>query len=184
MALTVPYISPSVYGKGVENTITGDSCYLAVVLLDNENKVLATSAIFNANGSTTAALTADNAGYYKAATDGSGNGFTFNNKVLKIPTIPYTSTRSVTDSSKQASKFAVLYIKSDDTVSKVEAYEGSGYFKYPNFAKSDEISTDTSYGTSKHPLIAGSLSGNPTVNVDSNFRLTSTTITFTETTVN
>lgn len=183
MALTVPHISPSVYEKGVENTITGDSCYLAVVLLDNTNKVLATSAIFNASGSTTAASTVDGANYYKAAD--SGNGFTFSGKVLTIPTIPYTSTRSVTDSSKQASKFAVLYIGNEDTaVNKTEAYEGSGYFKYPNFTKNDEINNNTPYGTSKHPLIAGSLSGNPTVNIDSNFRLTSTTITFTETTVN
>lgn len=182
MALTVPYISPSVYEKGVENTITGNSCYLAVVLLDNDNKVLATSAIFNTNGSTTAASTADNADYYKAA--GDGNGFIFNGKVLTIPAIPYTSTRSVTNSSKQAGKFAVLYIKSDDTVSKAEAYDGSGYFKYPNFTEEDKIDTATPYGSSKHPLIAGSLSGNPIVNTDSNFRLTSTTITFTETTVN
>lgn len=182
MALTVPYISPSVYEKGVANTITGDSCYLAVVLLDSDNKILATSAIFNAGGSTTAASTADGANYYKAAS--SGNGFTFSGKILTTPTIPYTSTRSVTDSNKQASNFAVLYIKSDDTVNKAEAYDGSGYFNYPNFAKDDEISTDTPYGNSRHLLIAGSLSGNPIVNTDSNFRLTSTTITFTETTVN
>lgn len=182
MALSVPYISPSVYEKGVENTITGDNCYLAVVLLDEDNKVLATSAIFNANGSTTAAANADGANYYKAASG--GNGFTFNNKVLTIPTIPYTSTKSVTSSNKSASRFAVLYIKDSDPVNNVEAYDDSGYFKYPNFTAGDEITTDTSYGTSKHPLIAGSLSGNPIVNTDSNFRLTSTTITFTETTVN
>lgn len=179
--LTVPYISPSVYEKGVENTITGNGCYLAVVLLDDENKVLATSAIFNASGSTTAAENEGDANYYKAASD--GNGFTFNNKVLTIPTIPYTSTKSVTNSNKQASRFAVLYIKDGDTATNAEAFDDSGYFKYPSFGAGDEITPDTNYGTSKHPLIAGSLSGNPIVNTDSNFRLTSTTITFTETTV-
>lgn len=178
--MTVPYISPLVYKNGIENTITGDGCRLAVVLLDNNDEVLATSAIINSSGSVTAATSSNDATYYKA-TSGNGNGFILDDKVLTIPTIPYTSTKSVTNSNTNATKFAVLRI-AENSETAGAAYEGSGYFKYPNLTGTT-ISGITSYETSGYPLIVGSLTGNPVVNVDSNFRLTSTTITFTETTV-
>lgn len=167
MAISIPSIHSNVYGNGVLNSLNANK-KLAVVLLENGNseQVLAISAVING---TTGAGGDDAAGatYYP-------NGFVYSNKVLTIPTISYDATVSTVSSATAAAAFAIIELDSGVQEEAKQSFEEAKFYKYPSVAAG---ATASSLGT---VLIAGSLNNAPVVNQDSNFRLASTNITFSE----
>lgn len=175
-------INSVVYSKGIENTITQSAKKLAVVLLNESEQIIATSALMSVSGgSADGGASAGNATYLPL-------GFTFNasNKQLAVPTIAYTSTKSLVSANANAPAakgFAVVAFSGSLGESGEEAFDGAGkYYKFPAFSGvtnlGDAYDTDDAV-----PLIVGTLSSEPIINANSNFRLTSTTITFAESSV-
>lgn len=167
MAINIPNIHSNVYGNGVSNSLAA-SKKLAVVLLENGNseQVLAISAVING---TTGAGGDDQAGatYYP-------NQFAYSNKVLTIPTISYDATVSTVASATAATAFAIIELDSGVQEEAKQSFEEAKFYKYPSVVPG---ATASSLGTI---LIAGGLNNTPVVNTDSNFRLASTNITFSE----
>lgn len=167
--ISIPSIHSNVYGNGVLNSLNA-SKKLAVVLLENGNseQVLAISAVINGTTATgTGGDDEEHATYYP-------NGFTYNNKVLTIPIISYDATISTVSSATAATAFAIIELNSSVQEVKKQSFEEAKFYKYPSVAAG---ATASSLGT---VLIAGSLNNAPVVNQDSNFRLASTNITFSE----
>jgi hypothetical protein len=174
-------INPIVYAKGIETTITDSTKRLAVVLLDDAENIIATSALISNDSSASSA----DGGASDANATYLTNSFSFSdiNKQLTVPTIAYTATKSLVSASANApvaKGFAVVAFNNLDEAAE-EAFEGAGkYFKFPsgvttlgeNYASDEAV-----------PLIVGTLSSEPIINANSNFRLTSTTITFAESSV-
>lgn len=174
-------INSVVYSEGIKTTIVQSTKKLAVVLLDDSENIIATSALISVSGgSAEGGADAANATYLPI-------GFTFNasNKQLTVPTIAYTSTKSLVSANANAPTakgFAVVSFTGAQEAGE-EAFEGAGkYFKFPDFGGTptlgDVYETDDAV-----PLIVGTLSSEPIINASSNFRLTSTTITFAESSV-
>ena len=182
MALTTitsaPFISASVYKNGIKSNILdangSSTTRLCVCLLDAASNIIAYSAYLNcATGTVTAGTSKETAEFFNA-------DFKWNDseKKLTIPAIPYTVTKNadnVSSSGSQASRFALISVDVSDEslISGEEAFTGSGYYKFPNPKKV------TGFNDS-NVLIIGNISSTPTINQNSNFRLTETTITFSE----
>lgn len=174
-------INSVVYSKGIENTITQSAKRLAVVLLNESEQIIATSALMNiTDGSAEGGTSAATATYLPL-----GFTFTANNKQLAVPTIAYTSTKSLVAASANAPAakgFAVVSF-TDVQESAEEAFEGAGkYYKFPDISNATGLGDVYETGDAV-PLIVGTLSSEPIINANSNFRLTSTTITFAESSV-
>lgn len=176
-------INAVVYAKGIETTITNSTKKLAVVLLDDSERIIATSALISKGEGSSE----DGGGSEGAATYLS-NSFSFNTgtKQLAVPIIAYTATKSLVsggDTPPVAKGFAVVAFNNQDESSE-EAFEGAGkFFKFPSFSSMPGLG-DSYDSDEAVPLIVGTLSTDPIINPNSNFRLTSTTITFSETSVN
>ena len=184
MALRIPYIASDVYELGIKNTITEPASgrNLVIALLDNNDRILAVSALMSASGNSVGGDNESGATTFKPENAASGqNGFVYDSltKKLTIPVVPYTATKSIIDVAAIAYRFAVLSVTSNHIADPDAAFEGSKFFNYPTVATNTTLSS--SITEDFYPLIVGSLSGNPTVNANSNFRLTSTNITFNET---
>ena len=165
--MNIPNIHSNVYGNGVSNSLAANK-KLTIALLENGNseQILAVSAVING---TTGAGGDDQAGatYY-------ANNFAYSNKVLTIPTISYDATVSTVSSATAATAFAIIELGSGVQEEAKQSFEEAKYYKYPVVSAG---TTASSLGT---VLIAGSLNNAPVVNQDSNFRLASTNITFSE----
>lgn len=165
--MNIPNIHSDVYGNGVLDSLSANK-KLAVVLLENGNteQILAVSAVITgtngAGGNDQASAT-----YYP-------NGFAYAGKVLTIPTISYNATVSTVFSATAATAFAIIELDSSVQEVAKQAFEEAEFYKYPS------VSAGATASSLGKVLIAGSLNNAPVVNQDSNFRLASTTITFSE----
>ena len=167
MAISIPSINSDVYGSGVINSLSADK-KLAVALLDGTTEqILAISAVIKDKNETGGGKDSESATYYP-------NKFGYNNKVLTIPMISYDATISTVNAATPATAFAIIELGVDVPESAKQSYEDAPFYKYPNVEPGTLASN---LGT---VLIAGGLNNAPTVNQDSNFRLASTSITFSE----
>ena len=170
MAISIPSINSDVYGNGVIDSLSANR-KLVVALLDGtdgtDEQILAISAVIKGKDETGGGKDSETATYYP-------NKFAYNDKVLTIPMISYDATISTVNAATAATAFAI--IKLHDGVHEIakQSYEDAPYYKYPQ-VEPGTLASDL--GT---VLIAGSLNNAPTVNQDSNFRLASTSITFSE----
>ena len=174
-------INSEVYAKGINTTIVQSAKKLAVVLLNDDEQIIATSALMSVSGgSADGGANAANATYLPNTF-----AFTANNKQLTVPTIAYTSTKSLVSANANAPAakgFAVVSFTSLGENGE-EAFDGAGkYFKFPAFNGVTNLGDVYETGDAV-PLIVGTLSSEPIINANSNFRLTSTTITFAESSV-
>lgn len=174
-------INSVVYNEGIKTTIVQSTKKLAVVLLNNDENIIATSALMSGDGSAAGGADAANATYLPLE-------FTFNadNKQLAVPTIAYTSTKSLVSANSNApvaKGFAVVSFAGSLGEASEQAFEDAGkYYKFPAFIGVTSLG-DVYESDDAVPLIVGTLSSEPIINANSNFRLTSTTITFAESSV-
>lgn len=167
MAIGIPSINSNVYGNGVINSLNADK-KLVVALLDGENgQILAISAVIKGRDESGGGKDLESATYYP-------NKFTYNDKVLTIPMISYDATISTVSTATAATAFAIIELLEGVQESAKQSYEDAPFYKYPQ-VEPGTLASDL--GT---VLIAGGLNNAPTVNQDSNFRLASTNITFSE----
>ncbi len=173
--ISVPYISADIYNTGIKTNIldaTGESdTRLCVCLLSSNFNILAYSAVLSCSDDPSPATKeAKGATNYNADFD-----WNQDLKTLTIPTIPYTVTKNISNinpGGTTASYFAVIKL-TKQTGGEDEAFTGSGYYQFPSENTLDNLKNDSL-------LIVGNISSNPTINQNSNFRLTKTTITFSE----
>lgn len=173
-SVSVPYISADIYKTGIKTNILdangGSNTRLCVCLLGSNFSILAYSAILScSNQPSSAAETSEGATNYNAE-------FKWNNKTLTIPVIPYTVTKNIStiaSGGATASYFAVIKLTKQEGGGD-EAFKGSGYYQFPSEVGLNGLDND-------NLLIVGNISSTPTINSNSNFRLTETTITFSET---
>ena len=167
MAITIPSINSNVYGKGVINSLSADK-KLAVALLDGTTEqILAISAVIKDKDGIGGGKDLETATYYP-------NNFAYNDKALTIPMISYDATISTVATATAATAFAIIELQTDVQEIAKQSYEDAPYYKYP------QVSPETIASDLGTVLIAGGLNNAPTVNQDSNFRLASTSITFSE----
>lgn len=175
--ITFPYINHRVYNNGINKDFIVDQGNeaLVIALLSADGEILAYSAAIKNAGTDQNGAIADqkpnSAGFY-----GAKNGFTFASKKLTIPEISYMATKNssvVTDGAdgKQAIYFAIFRFNTDN-VNVAQAFDKAGYFNYPLETK-DVFSLD-------NLLLIGNINGTPYISDNSNFRLTQTTISFSE----
>lgn len=174
--VSVPYISADIYKTGIKTNIldaNGDSTTrLCVCLLGSGFNILAYSAVLSCSDQqSSAAATQKEATNYNAEFKWEDK-----TKTLTIPTIPYTVTKNISNIGSEgamASYFAVIKLTKQDGGGD-QAFEGSGYYQFPNETSFSDLSND-------NLLIVGNISSTPIINSNSNFRLTETIITFSET---
>lgn len=173
--VSVPYISADIYKTGIKTNIldaNGDSnTRLCVCLLGSNFNILAYSAVLSCSSElSSAAEAAKDATNYNAEFEWSNE-----TKTLTIPTIPYTVTKNISNivGGAMASYFAVIKLTKQEG-GEDEAFEGSGYYQFPKEGSLESLDNN-------NLLIVGNISSTPTINSNSNFRLTKTTITFSET---
>lgn len=181
----IPMISHRVYNNGINEDIIADKSGKALVLalLDQDGNIIAFSAaIKNSTNNTTGAAgkksdnnwvpsNAESVSFY-----GVNGGFKFDNKVLTIPEISYVATKNtkvVKTEQKQAKYFALFYID-DSKTGNDYAFDGANFFKFPLDNDSLQVFTDSNV------LLIGEINGSPYISDNSNFRLTQTTISFSE----
>lgn len=166
MAIGIPSINSNVYGNGVINSLNADKKLVVALLDGTAEQILAISAVIK-GGDESGGKDSESATYYP-------NKFTYNDKVLTIPMISYDATISTVSTATAATAFAIIELLEGVQESAKQSYEDAPFYKYP------QVEPGTSASELGTVLIAGGLNNAPTVNQDSNFRLASTSITFSE----
>ena len=167
MAIGIPSINSDVYGNGVINSLNVTKKLVVALLNGEDEQILAISAIIKDKDETGGGKDSETATYYP-------NKFAYNNKVLTIPMISYDATISTVNAATPATAFAIIDLQDGIHEEAKQSYEDAPFYKYP------QVEPGTLASNLGTVLIAGGLNNAPTVNQDSNFRLASTNITFSE----
>lgn len=164
------FINSSVYSEGITPKLINnstDDLFLVLTSSELSSATITSTDILAVSGN----IKNNSLNYTKDGSDVTKDDiFSLNGKTLTLAEIPYYVTIDNVDSSSTARGFAIISATANTNATTTYTEGSTTYTIFgPN--------TDST----KTVLIAGALSNSPTINDSSNFKFSSTTITFSET---
>lgn len=176
------YINPDIYKNGLKSYFCLSEAELATILGDNKLFIVLSSEELTNSSTNLKTLVLASSGaidksgkinYYNTedenapAVIGNNSLFSFENSTLFVKQLDYNKTVSTNNTGAVANYFSIILASEGTKTPTYKSETGTQYsIKVPNFEEDVTV------------LISGNISNSVTINTDSNFQFTQTTISF------